>query len=93
MNALVAMSLFAVWFQVFAAVKSRLWVELDDSGKTPQGNTETCNKNNSCHNLSAGKTVVDQFRHTLCSTYHYSASKTATSKSSSEMMMTSNITI
>lgn len=90
-----AMLFSTVWFQVFGAVKSRLWVEVDDSGKglTPRGNTETCNKYNSCHRICLpGKTVLDQFGHTLCSSYHYLSSRTAISKSSTEMM-TSNITI
>lgn len=48
-----AMMLSAVWFQVFGAVKSRLSVEVDYSGKslTPRGNAETRNKYNSCHGI------------------------------------------
>lgn len=48
--------LSAGWFQVFRALKSRLWVEVNDSE-----NTKTCNKN-SCHRICLpGKTMLDQF--------------------------------
>lgn len=42
-----------VFFRVFGTVKSRLWAQVKDSGKSVMsgGNTRTCNMHNSCHRL------------------------------------------